>query len=122
MTVGIAVFKEDYDNNWSSVALQASQLVNRILALKAELDAMTVAALQAVPSRTGNSANQYSSADGNLLKSAATDLANWALVFQGKCYIAAGATAGAGVVTPNDGTHFGYNFLAFVGQIYGFGV
>lgn len=63
-----------------------------------------LAGLQAAP-------YSYSAADAQLVMNAITDMRNLFQVFQGLMYVASGATAGSGVPTANDGTHFGYPFV-----------
>jgi hypothetical protein len=112
MAAGITVYREDVDNKWGGLALQCNQLMSAITQAKVWMDLQTATTLAALPFKTSAYANP---GDTNIVKGTATDLANLA------SYLTAGATAKTGTVVANDGTHFGYDFRFWAGQMYGLG-
>ena len=88
----------------SSLYSQLNSLLTRVNLFKANVgDAIGLSGLQAAP-------YSFSAADAQAIMNSITDMWHLFQVYQGLWFVASGATAGSGVPTANDATHFGYNF------------
>lgn len=103
------------NGNLANIILNLNALETQIQQYFATMEAIPDGTLQAAP-------YGMSSADTALLRSAYRDL--YKLLHQvrtGLMFVASGATAGSGVPTANDATHFGYDFTQFTRQCQGMG-
>lgn len=88
----------------AAIYSQLNSLMTRVNLFKANVgDAIGLAGLQGTP-------YNFSPTDAQAIMNSLTDMWHFFQVYQGLWFVTSGATAGAGVPTANDATHFGYNF------------
>lgn len=107
MSVGVVLTKANIDTEIANFQIQQNNLDDKATDMWNVLEGTADATLTSLG---------YSAGDITLLRSIYRDYYHFMQVRKGLWYVAPGATAGSGVPTANDGTHFGYNFTVFASQ------